>query len=248
MLANRIVTLTLLTSLFTPVFSAFAQQSPSRQQSGWQGSSSQQHATPVPPVQEPRPATIPQPSHPPSLQPEDAGHPQVMEMPAVQTSTPPAPQAGLPVPQSPAAPPPTTSAPVKPAYLGIAGQTVQSCRYPAGVRITRVIEGRPAQQAGLKGEGTLTWQEAMAGVLTLTPLAPLVLPFVTDREHGGTGDLILAVDGKRIHNREELEQEMKRFRPGNTIYFSVFREQSGIHQISVQLTEAPDTSTTAMAQ
>ncbi|MBI3798386.1 MAG: PDZ domain-containing protein [Deltaproteobacteria bacterium] len=174
-------------------------------------------------------------------------HPQVMEMPTVQAPTPLAPQPDLSPPQ-PSAAPSTNNAQTKPAYLGIAGQTVQTCRYPAGVRITRVIEGSPAQQAGLKGEGTLSWQEAMAGVLTLTPLAPLVLPFVTDREHGGSGDLILAVDGKRIHNREELEQEMQRFRPGNTIYFSVFRDQSGVHQIAVQLTEAPDTSTTAMAR
>jgi S1-C subfamily serine protease len=88
----------------------------------------------------------------------------------------------------------------------------------------------------------------MAGVLTLTPLAPFVLPFVTDSEHGGSGDLILAVDGKRIHNREELEQELKRFRPGDTVYFSVLREQSGVHQIPVHLTESPDTPTTATAR
>jgi hypothetical protein len=246
MLGNRSATLALLTFLLIPVFSVFAQQSPSWQDSGWQGTPPQQHPTPTPPIQEPHPSTIPQPSHPPSLQNEDETHPQVMEMPAVQAPTPLSPQPVLSAPQPSAAPP--TSAQTKPAYLGIAGQTVQTCRYPAGVRITRVIEGSPAQQAGLKGEGTLSWQEAMAGVLTLTPLAPLVLPFVTDREHGGTGDLILAVDGKRIHNREELEQEMKRFRPGNTIYFSVLRDQSGVHQIAVQLTEAPDTSTTAMAR
>jgi S1-C subfamily serine protease len=138
--------------------------------------------------------------------------------------------------------------PPKPAYLGIAGQTVQACRYPAGVRITRVIEGSPAQQAGLKGEGSLTWPQAMAGVLTLTPFAPFVLPFFTDSEHGGSGDLILAVDGKRIHTREELEQEMKRFRPGDTVYFSVLREQSGVRQIPVHLAEYPDTPTTATAR
>ena len=250
MLADHSATLALLTFLLMPAFSVFAQQSPSWQDSGWQGTHPQQPPAPAPPIQEPRPSTIPQPSHPPSLQNEDEGtSPSDGGMPAVQAPTPLAPQPGLSASQPSAAPSTNaTNAPAKPAYLGIAGQTVQTCRYPAGVRITRVIEGSPAQQAGLKGEGTLGWQEAMAGVLTLTPLAPLVLPFITDREHGGTGDLILAVDGKRVHNREELEQELKRFRPGHTIYFSVLRDQSGVHQIAVRLTEAPDTSTTAMAK
>jgi PDZ domain-containing protein len=249
MLANRIATLALLAFLLLPVFSVCAQPSLSTPEPGWQGTRPQQQPIPVPPVQELRPTTIPQPSLPPSPQNGGEAHPQVMEMPAVQAPAPPAPQPprlSLPAPPPPTSP--STDTQPKPAYLGIAGQTVQTCRYPAGVRITRVIEGSPAQQAGLKGEGTLTWQEAMAGVLTLTPLAPLVLPFVTDKAHGGTGDLILGVDGKRIHSREELEQEMQRFRPGDTIYFSILREQSGVQQISVQLTTAPDTSTTAMVR
>jgi hypothetical protein len=41
---------------------------------------------------------------------------------------------------------------------------------------------------------------------------------------------------------------MVRFRPGDTVYFSVLRERSGVHQIPVQLAESPDTSTTAMAR
>jgi len=243
--AKRIATLALLIFLLTSAFPVRAQQSPSRQDPGWQGARPQQHPAPVPPAQAPHSPAIPQPSPPPAPQGEDEAHPQVQEMPAVQAPTPLAPrQPGLSAqPPAVAAPPPGVQP--KPAYLGIAGQTVQACRYPAGVRITRVIEGSPAQQAGLKGEGTWTWPQAMAGVLTLTPLAPFVLPFVTDSEHGGSGDLILAVDGKRIHTREELEQELKRFRPGDTVYFSVLREQSGVHQIPVRLAEYPDTPTTA---
>jgi PDZ domain len=247
MLADRAATLALLTFLLIPVLPVLAQQSPSWQDSGWQGAPPQQHSAPGPSVQEPDPSAIPQPPLPPSLQPEGEAHPQVMEMPAAQTPPTPELQPDLSVPQ-PVTAAPSVNLPSKPAYLGVAGQTVQSCRYPAGVRITRVIEGSPAHQAGLKGEGTLTWQQAMAGVLTLTPLAPLVFPFFTDSEHGGSGDLILAVDGKRIHDREELEREMVRFRPGDTVYFSVLREQSGVHQIPVQLAESPDTSTTAMAR
>jgi S1-C subfamily serine protease len=240
--AARTGLLALLTFLLLPASPVLAQQSPS-----WQGPHPQQHPAPAPSAQEPRPPAIPQASPPPSTQNEGEAHPQVMEMPTAQTPPAPAPQSDLST-QQPAAAARATSRSTKPAYLGVAGQTVQSCRYPAGVRITRVIEGSPAQQAGLKGEGTLSWQEAMTGVLAMTPLAPLVLPLITESEHGGSGDLILAVDGKRIHNREELEQEMKGFRPGDTVYFSVLREESGVHQIPVQLAEYPDTSPTAMAR
>ena len=240
--ADRTGLLALLTFLLLPASPVLAQQSPS-----WQGPRPQQHTTPVPSAQEPRPPAIPQPPLPPSMQNDGETHPQVMEMPAAQTPPAPALQPELST-QQPTAAARAATRPAKPAYLGVAGQTAQSCRYPAGVRITRVIEGSPAQQAGLKGEGTLSWQEAMTGVLAMTPLAPLVLPFVTESEHGGSGDLILAVDGKRIHNREELEQEMKGFRPGDTVYFSVLREESGVRQIPVQLAEYPDTATTAMAR
>lgn len=246
--ADLIATFALLIFLLTSACPVCAQQSPSRQDSDWQGARPQQHPAPTPPVQKPHSPATPQPALPPSFQNEEEAHPQVQEMPAVQAPTPLSPQQPSLSAQPPATAAPPMSLRPKPAYLGIAGQTVQACRYPAGVRITRVIEGSPAQQAGLKGEGTLTWPQAMAGVLTLTPLAPFVLPFVTNSDHGGSGDLILAVDGKRIHNREELEQEMKRFRPGDTVYFSVLREQSGVRQIPVHLAEYPDTPTTATAR
>ena len=242
MSADRPGLLALLTFLLLLAPPVLAQQSPS-----WQGPRPHQHPALAPSAQEPRPPAIPQPSLPPSIQNDGEAHPQVREMPAAQTPPALAPQPDLST-QQPAATARATTRPAKPAYLGVAGQTAQACRYPAGVRVTRVIEGSPAQQAGLKGEGTLSWQEAMTGVLAMTPLAPLVLPFITDSEHGGAGDLILAVDGKRIHNREELEQEMKGFRPGDTVYFSVLREQNGVHQIPVQLAEYPDTAPTAMAR
>lgn len=226
-----------------------AQQDSSGQGANWQGPRQQQHSTPPPAMQE-LPSTAPQSPLSPPVQNDGEAHPQVMEMPTPQ---PPVASPAQPAPTPPQATTATrgTGVPAKPAYLGIAGQTVQECRYPAGVRITRVIEGSPAQQAGLKGEGTLTWQQAMAGVLTMTPLAPLVLPFLSEHEHGGSGDLILAVDGKRVHNREELEKEIAPLRPGDTVYFSILRNDRGLQQVAVRLTEYPDAtadSTTAMAR
>lgn len=239
----------LLAFLLMPTVPVLAQQDSSGQETNWQGPRPQQHSTPPPVAQEP-PAAAPQSPLPPPVQNDGEAHPQIMEMPTPQ---PPVASPAQPAPTPPQATTATRGAPApaKPAYLGIAGQTVQECRYPAGVRVTRVIEGSPAQQAGLKGEGILTWKQAMTGVLAITPLAPLVLPFLSENEHGGAGDLILAVDGKRVHNREELEKEIAPLRPGDTIYFSILREGRGLQQIAVRLTEYPDAtaeSTTAMAR
>jgi S1-C subfamily serine protease len=140
------------------------------------------------------------------------------------------------------------STPAKPPYLGVVGRTALACRYPAGVRISQVIEGSPAHQAGLKGEATLSWKQAVTGLLALSPAALLVSPFISDSDHGGSGDLILAVDGKRVHNQEEFEQEMRRFRPGDVVYFSILRGGSGLRQVPVHLADYPDTSTTAMVR
>jgi hypothetical protein len=243
--------------LVFPLFVS-AQQSPS-----WQGPQAQPQVSPTPVPQSP-PAPAVQAPRRPGTQPDGTGHPQTVELPTAQVPPSPTPQPSETPPQStaelapqppssqtPQAHPPTQQSamvaapqprPTKPAYLGIAGNSVNACRYPAGVRVSQVIEGSPAHKGGLKGEKTLTWQDAVTGLLRMTPGGLLLSPFLTDSPHGGTGDLILAVDGKRIHNREELDQEMQRFRPGDTVYFSVLRDASGLQQIPVQLTEVPSSA------
>ena len=240
MLASQRRLFTLMLFTLVPALPVHAQQNPL-----WQGSRIQQPTTPAPSAQAPRPSAVPQLSLPPEAQTKGEAHPQVMEMPAAQAPFTPSPQPALPLQQS-AAVTRALNLPARPAYLGVAGQTSSACRYPAGVRVTRVIEGSPAQQAGLKGEGTLSWQQVVVSVLALSPAAPLIFPFLTSSEHGGHGDLLLAVDGKRIHNREELEQEMERFRPGDVVYFSVLRGESGLSQIPVHLADYPSSTPTAL--
>lgn len=216
--------------LLAPAFPVTAQQSPS-----WQDSHSHQR-TPFS-SQRPDPSAVPQPSRPVETQSPGMSHPQVVEVPAAQ------PQSARSV-RPPLSSPPSlttqgTARSSRPAYFGATGKTALACRYPAGVRLSQIIENSPAHRAGLKGETTLTWTQAMTSVLAVSPVAPLVAPFFPSRDHGGLGDLILAVDGKRIHNREELEQEMARFRPGDVVYLSILREGSGLRQIPVQLADYP---------
>ncbi len=228
--------------LWLSPLAAFAQQS-----SSWPGSQTQHPTTPTPrqgpslaPPQETVPARPAQRPAPLAPQAPGTGHPQVMEMPTVQPPLPPtdqsAPAKTQPTPEIATVP---VLAGPKPVYLGVTGDTSPACRYPAGVRISRVIEGSPAHHAGLKGEGTLSWKDAVIGVLAASPAALLVSPLLPSRSHDRWGDLILAIDGKRIHNKEEFEQEMRRFQPGDVVYFSVFRMTSGLKQIPVRLTEYP---------
>ena len=232
----------------------FAQQEPV-----WQGSRTQQSTTPLP-RQEAPPSTVPQ-EIPPAIAPQESpsfatqepseGHPQVMETPAVQSPLPSIGQSALPQVDQSAPPLPhpqkeTLSAhlPAKPAYLGVTGDTSPACRYPAGVRISRVIEGSPAHQAGLRGEGTLSWKEAVVGVLAASPAALFIAPLLPASEHSRWGDLLLAVDGKRIHNKEQFEQEMRHFQIGDVVYFSVLRGEQGLRQVPVRLAAYPDVTPT----
>lgn len=241
MLADRKRFFAVMTFLFVPALPTFAQQSPPWQGSPWQGPHSQQPASPAPLPQESRPSPVPQPPLLPETQPQGEGHPQVMEMPTAQPPSALSTQPALSPQQSATAR--SQGAPARPAYFGAIGKTALACRYPAGVRVSHVIEGSPAQRAGLQGEATLSWKEALAGLLALSPVAPLAAPFIIQSDHGGYGDLLLAVDGKRIHNHEEFTQEMERLRPGDVVYLSILREGSGLRQIPVQLTEYPDFST-----
>jgi len=216
-----------------------------QQASSWQGPQLQ-HPTTLAPSQgsSPTPPQVTAPflsgqrPLPFALQAPGEGHPQMMEMPAVH---PPLASADQPTPPQTQLTPQITTvpAPAKPAYLGITGNTSPACRYPAGVRISRVIEGSPAHHAGLRGEGTLRWTDALAA----SPAALLISPLLPSNTHERWGDLILAIDGKRVHNKEEFEQEMQRFRPGDVVYFSVFRPASGLKQIPVRLAEYPSVPT-----
>ncbi|MGH7963499.1 MAG: hypothetical protein ACRERD_17030, partial [Candidatus Binatia bacterium] len=195
-----------------------AQQSPS-----WQGPRVQQPPSPAPPSQVSPSSPAPQAPLPLDRQPKGEGHPQVKEMPAMQPPAalapqpkpPPSSQSSTTAPQTqpalPSAPPlavvPPTQLPAKPAYLGLVGKTALACRNPTGIRVTHVVEGSPAHKAGIKGERALTWKEAALGLLAMSPASFLALPLLGSVGRGLTdGDLILAIDGKRVHKREELER------------------------------------------
>ncbi len=217
---------------------AKAQQTPTP---SWQGPHPKH-----PPAQE---TFAPNPPQPPPTFPQELSttHPQVMEVPPLQPDLLPAPQPSALGKQGLSdLAPQGEGIGRRPAYLGITYDTSPGCRLPAGVRITGMVEGSPAERAGLRAEGKVKWQQALAGLLALSPAAPLAIPLVMSAgEDSGPGDIILAVDGKRTRSREEFAREMQRFRPGDVVYFSVLRRGSLV-QVPVKLEKPPHP--TALAQ
>lgn len=95
-----------------------------------------------------------------------------------------------------------------------------------GLEIVTVDSNSPAEQAGLKGRGDITPLGAAgvtAGAL-LGPLSMAVIPLLNKSgQLGKDGDLIVAVDDRRVHSEFDFSDELRKLKPGDTIYLTVVR-------------------------
>jgi S1-C subfamily serine protease len=120
-----------------------------------------------------------------------------------------------------------------------------------GVEVAAVDANSPAERAGLRPARGLSAREVatatVAGLLALSPAAPLAAPVV--RAAGGVnhGDIILAVGGKRVKTQSEFQQELARFGPHTLMYLTV-RRGEGVLQLPVRLDDWPATTPTALLQ
>jgi S1-C subfamily serine protease len=120
-----------------------------------------------------------------------------------------------------------------------------------GVEAVAVAPDSPAARAGFRPARGLSAREVatatVAGLLTLSP-ASSVAPSVV-RAAGGVnhGDIILAVNGKRVKIQEEFQREILRYGSQATVYFTVRRGEE-VLQIPARLDDWPASTAVAYFQ
>ncbi len=96
-----------------------------------------------------------------------------------------------------------------------------------GLEIINVDPNSPAWRSGLNGRKSPSAVGAAAATASLM-LAPLVMPLLARAGQLGTdGDLIVAVDDHRVRSQLDLEDELAKLKPGDTMYLTVIRPLPG---------------------
>jgi len=130
-------------------------------------------------------------------------------------------------------------------YLGVLYATAEDG--PVGVKVLDVIPGSPAAQAGFEGVNTPRSQSSDVVrtaliILAMSPVGPFAMPLVIAHDmymaSQSPGDLIVAIGEHKVRDASEFNQEMRRYRPGDSVTFSVLRRGKPM-QISVQLEAEP---------
>jgi hypothetical protein len=114
-------------------------------------------------------------------------------------------------------------------YLGITVQYATQCYLGGeehGLEVLTIDPNSPAAQAGLQARSGMT--AVGAALTTLSGILPGGSILAT-KALGGTGavgqggDLIVAIDDKRVRDQSDLESAMARLKPGDTMYLTVIR-------------------------
>jgi hypothetical protein len=118
-----------------------------------------------------------------------------------------------------------------------ARRTLKSGEEADGLLITEVTKGSPAAAAGLHAfsrgvHNALTGAIIVAGLVF--PPAILGVPLLDYTQVGESYDMIIGVDGSRVTNFLDFEDQMRDLKPGEIVYLSVVRDGRRI-QFRVEL-------------
>ena len=127
-------------------------------------------------------------------------------------------------------PEPPPASPEKRPYLGVAVQTIYANDRPnglvAGLEVVSVDRSSPAALAGLRGRTKMTSMgESGATVGSLMPPLDLfMMPLLKKTGSlGQGGDLIVAIDDRRVINDFDLQSQLESLKPGDLIYLTIVR-------------------------
>ena len=139
-------------------------------------------------------------------------------------------------------------------YLGITVEYTTQCYLGMeehGLEVVTIDPNSPAEQAGLKPRGnTAIGAVAETASAFLGPLQMLTNPLVEKATAGEHGDLIVAVDDHRVRSRADLDDEMAKLKPGDTLYLTVIRPTAGGHKtmkVAVKVGQAGELAEAAPA-
>lgn len=105
-------------------------------------------------------------------------------------------------------------------------RTLDSGEQAEGLLIMKVNAGSPAADAGLRAYSTAAHTvmdgAAMAAAM-LFPPAVLAVALLDQTHVGETYDMIIGVDGRRVTNYFDFEEQMRDVKPGDLVYLSIVR-------------------------
>ena len=113
-------------------------------------------------------------------------------------------------------------------YLGVTVNYTTKCFLGGeeqGLEVLTVDPNSPAAVAGLHPRTGMNAVGAAGTTLgAMSGLAVVLTPLLArSGALGVDGDLIVAVDDKRVRNESDLEEELDRLKPGDTMYLTVIR-------------------------
>ncbi len=127
-------------------------------------------------------------------------------------------------------------------YLGLSVQYIVSEGFDGrevhGLEVVGVDPNSPAEEAGIRAQGTPTKlgaSGATAGAM-MPPLDLIVMPLLKKAgELGQTGDLIVAIDDNRVSGPDDLKTALETLKAGDVIYLTLVRVQRNASPATLKL-------------